>query len=371
MEKIDVTIIGSGVIGLAISFVLSGLDKETMVVERNASFGQETSSRNSEVIHSGIYYPKDTLKSQTCIRGRNLLYKLCSKHNIPYQKIEKVLVANNKEEFTKLQGIYQNALVCNIKDLRFLDKREIKKLEPDIKAETAILFPETGIIDSHRLMKFFLETAKDKNVDFAFSVEVINIRKHGNLYEITVREPEGDSFSFQSKIVINCAGLWSDKIAEMVGIDVEKHFYRLHYCKGKYFRIRNPKKFSITHLVYPPPTKVSLGIHITPDLGGGLRLGPDARYVSNINYDIDEGEKGLFLRSIEKFLPALKLDDLVPDTAGIRPKLQAEKEDFRDFVIEEASEKGFPGFVNLIGIESPGLTSCLAIAEIVKNLLRL
>ena len=370
MERVDVAIIGSGVIGLAVAHLLSDLEKEILVVEKNASFGQETSSRNSEVIHSGLYYAKDSLKALTCIRGRDLLYDLCVQHNIPHKKLGKLVVASDKQEYKEISSIYQNAEACGVGNLSFLDKKECKRIESNVEAEAAFFSPDSGIIDSHSLMKFFLDYSKARGVEFAFSVEVIGIKKHNGYYEVIVKEPNGDSFSFYANKVINCAGLWSDKIAEFVGIDTKKYSYNLYYCKGQYFRISNPKKFNISHLVYPPPTNISLGIHITPDLGGGLRLGPDALYIENINYDINEQDRSDFFASVNKFLPVLELDDIIADTVGVRPKLQGPNGKFRDFIIREESDKGFPNFINTIGIESPGLTASLAIAEIIKNTLK-
>jgi len=292
---------------------------------------------------------------------------LCAKYNIAHKKLGKLVVATDKEERQEIQSIYENAKACGVDNLYFLDKKGCKKLEPNIEAEAAFFSPDSGIIDSHSLMKFFFDSAKEKGADFIFSVEVVGIKKNNSHYEVTVREPNGESFSFYANKVINCAGLWSDKIAELVGIDTKKYSYKLYYCKGQYFRISNPRKFNISHLVYPPPTKVSLGIHITPDLGNGLRLGPDAHYLDNINYDINERDKNDFFVSVRKFLPNLGLDDIISDTVGVRPKLQGPKEGFRDFVIQEEGNKGFPNFINTIGIESPGLTACLAIADIIKE----
>lgn len=368
MEKVDIVIIGAGVIGLAASFALSGDGKEIVVIERNDSFGQETSSRNSEVIHSGIYYPKGSFKSEACIRGRHLLYELCSRHDIPHKRLGKILVACDKVEVDKLSAIYQNATDCGVTNLRFLEKDEIRKIESSIEGKKGLFCPDTGIVDSHSLMKFFFAAAKERGVDFAFGVEAVDIKKRPSYYEVTVKEPQGELFSFQAEAVINSAGLESDKTAEMVGIDAENSSYRLHFCKGQYFRIRNPKKFSIAHPVYPPPTNIDLGIHVTPDLAGGLRLGPDAKYIQEIDYNVDEKDREEFFQSVRRFLRKLEADDLIPDTAGIRPKLQTESEAFRDFVISNEEGKGLPNFINLIGIESPGLTSCLAIAEIVKKL---
>jgi L-2-hydroxyglutarate oxidase LhgO len=185
-----------------------------------------------------------------------------------------------------------------------------------------------------------------------------------------VREPGGEPFTFTSAWVINSAGLFADKIARMVGIDTACCGYDLSYCRGQYFRIQNPSKFSLSHLVYPPATNVSLGIHVTPDLGEGLRLGPDAKYISSIEYTLDENEQVHFYESVRTFLPNLELTDLMPDTVGVRPKLQKENEGFHDFVLNEESEKGFPQFINLIGIESPGLTGCLSLARQVKKFLK-
>ena len=368
MEKSDITIIGVGVVGLAASFFLSRKDLDITTVEKFSTFGQETSSRNSEVIHTGLYYPKNTLKSQTCIRGKELLYEICLANDIPHKKLGKLVIAFDKEGEERIKAIYKNAIECGVKDLRVISKNEIKKIEPSIEASSAIFSPDSGIVDSHKFMQFLFQESKKRNVNFAFSVEVIGINRKEDFYEITVREPNDETFSFNTKLVINCAGLFADKISEMVGIDPDRYSYRIHYCKGEYFRIRNPKKFQIEHLIYPPPTNIDLGIHITPDIAGGLRLGPDAEYIEEIDYNVQEEDKDIFINAVSKFLPSLTDADVLADTAGIRPKLQGQADGFRDFVIREESEKGFPNFVNVIGIESPGLTSALRIGEIIKNI---
>lgn len=370
MPEVKVIIIGAGVIGLSIASELSEFISDIVVIEKNDSYGQETSSRNSEVIHAGLYYPPDSLKAKTCIEGRNLLYEICAKNKIPYRKTTKLVISFNQEGSDKIRKIYENARNCGVTNLEFLTSSAIKKLEPSIVVKEGFLSRDTGILDTHSLMKFLYNQAKSCGVTFAFSTQVIGINKQGFGYQVTVKEPRGDNFTLESPVIINAAGLYSDKIAKMVGIDINKYSYKLYYCKGQYFRIKNPNKFSIQRLVYPPPTAVDLGIHITPDLGGGLRLGPDAKYISEIDYAIRVDDKPNFYKSIRNFLPKLELKDLIPDTVGIRPKLQKETEDFRDFVISEESQKGFTGFINLIGIESPGFTACLSIAKIVKNILR-
>ena len=362
MERVDVTIIGAGVIGLAVAEALSGSGSDIVVLDRNDSFGRETSSRNSEVIHAGLYYPKGSLKSVTCIEGRRLLYDFCKKNNVPFKKCGKIIAAREDKEIKKLEEIFQNARTCGVKNLEFLDKNEIKELEPAVLVKKGIFSPDTGIIDSHAFMNTLFKKAKSKGVNFVFSVEAKEIKKLEKEYEVSVKEPKGDFFSFRSKVVINCAGLSADEISPVQ--------YKIHYCKGQYFRLRAAKKFSITHLIYPPPTDVDLGIHLTPDMAGEVRLGPDAEYVKEIDYAIDEGKRENFLASAKKLIPSIDVNDLVPDTSGIRPKLQAPGEGFRDFIIQEESDKGYPNLINLIGIESPGLTACLSIAERVKNLIK-
>lgn len=369
MEKCDITIIGAGVIGLATAYELSKQNKNIVVLEKNLSFGQETSSRNSEVIHAGLYYQPESLKVKTCIRGRKLLYEFCRKNNITHNKIGKLVIACNKEEVEKVINIYENALKGGVENLKLIEEEQIKKVEPAIKAQLAIFSPETGIVDTHSFMKTLYYQAKRTGVMFSFETEVIGIEKGNSEYNIQVKESSNEQFVFQSPIIINCAGNQSDKIARMAGIDTDKYGYKIHYCKGQYFRIGSTKKYPIKHLVYPPATPVSLGIHITPDLGGGLRLGPDAKYVSQINYNVDENQLTNFYDSVVKFLPELDKNDLKADTAGIRPKLQAAGEGFKDFIITEESDKGFPGLIDLIGIESPGFTGSLAISEIVAGLL--
>lgn len=366
MHKTDVTIIGAGVIGLAISVRVCEDFQNIVVIEKNLKFGQESSSRNSEVIHSGIYYPQNSLKSKTCIQGRNLLYQYCRKNNIPFKKLGKLIVAEDKEEEQRLWSIYKNGIEVGIKNLKILERKDIKKIEPHIEAELGIFSPDTGILDSHQFMKSLYNEAKLRGVIFSFSSEVVGIQKRSTGYLITIKDADGKNFSFLSKIVINSAGLFSDRIAQMLGIND----YKIYYCKGQYFRIRNPAKYNINHLIYPPPTEISLGIHITPDIAGGIRLGPDAFYVRKIDYSVNENDRERFYYSVKKFLPELNIEDIIPDTAGIRPKLQKENGPFKDFVIRDEADKGFPGFIDLIGIESPGLTASLSIAEEMGNILR-
>ena len=369
MHKINITIIGAGVIGLAIARELSKDYEDILIVEKNNSFGQEISSRNSEVIHAGIYYPGGSLKAKTCVEGRHLMYEYCEKNNIGYKKTGKLIVAVKDDEVKSLEELFNNGLENGVEDLKLLSKNEVKSIEPNIKAKGAIYSSSTGILDSHSLMKKLAAEAKSNNAEIAYNTEVIGIDKVSEGYKVAVKDKSEGSFSFLSRIVINSAGLDSDKIAEAAGLKNKE--YQLKYCKGDYFRVHNNKAKFINKLIYPIPTenKVSLGIHATLDLAGGLRLGPDEEYVEKLNYDIDDKKREFFYNSVTDFLPFINPKDLSPDTSGIRPKLQGKGEGFRDFIIKDEIDSGFPGLINLIGIESPGLTSCLSIAKTVKTLI--
>jgi len=368
---INITIIGAGVVGLAIASKLSETQNSIFVLEKNSKFGQETSSRNSEVIHSGIYYPVDSLKTKLCVRGNHMLYDICDKNDIPYKRCGKLIVATDDQELVELQNIYKRAISNRVNDLSFLNTKEIHELEPNIYGKKALFSPSTGIIDSHQLMKFFVASSINNNVDFAFNSKVSSIRKINNYYQIEVIDHEGKPFLFTSKTIINAAGLEAEKISKMVGINNNK--YKTYFCKGEYFSIKPPKNKLVSRLVYPVPFKnlTGLGIHATVDLGGGLKLGPNVEYLDKNIYDykINDSHKDDFFNSAKNIFPFLTLDDLQAEMVGIRPKIQKKGEAIQDFIIVEEKKSGFPNFINLIGIESPGLTASPAIAEYVNKLI--
>ncbi|OGC25322.1 hypothetical protein A2291_02820 [candidate division WOR-1 bacterium RIFOXYB2_FULL_42_35] len=372
MDKVDITIIGAGVVGLSLAATLSDDRKSVFVLEKHSAFGQETSSRNSEVIHAGIYYPPGSLKAKLCVEGNQLLYDLCQQYNIPCQKLGKLIVATNQTEVICLEAILAKAKKNGVRDLKIISAAEVKKLEPNVAGLAAIYSTSTGIIDSHALMKHFEIEAKAKGAEISYSCEVVGVQKIAFGYEVMVGN-NGDEFSFFSEVVINSAGLESDTLASYVGLEVEKLGYDLKYCKGDYFSVGHGKSKSIKHLVYPVPEVkgAGLGVHATLNLQGELRLGPDATYINSrdLNYDVDPNKATAFYESAKKILPFVELEDLRVDTSGIRPKLQGQGEGVRDFVIQDEKEQGLPGFINLIGIESPGLTASPAIAEYVRNLL--
>lgn len=369
LTEIEVAIIGAGAIGLAVAAEIAQSKKEVFVFEKNRSFGLETSSRNSEVIHAGIYYPEESLKAKLCVEGKNLLYELCSKHNIGHKKLGKIVVAVDENEITQLEKLYEQGRKNGVEDLILLSQAEVKKLEPNIEARAGLLSPSTGISDSHTLLKFLYNQARERGAEFVFGTEVIGMERTGTKYRLDIRDCEGIS-AFTSQIVINAAGLNSHRIAQLVGIDIAKAGYELHYCKGEYFSLGPKYRNIVSRLIYPTPEQAGHGIHVTVGLDGRVRLGPNARYVQTMDYAVDETQKELFYNSTKRFLPCIELKDLQPEFAGIRPKLQGPGEPFRDFVIAHEEEAGFPGLINLIGIESPGLTAAPAIARYVGTLVK-
>jgi L-2-hydroxyglutarate oxidase LhgO len=371
VNRADVTIIGAGVIGLAIAAEIAGKGWEAYVLEKNESFGQETSSRHSGVIHAGIYYPQNSLKARLCLAGNHALYKLGERYGIGYQKTGKLIVATTDEEVSELEILLNKGQENGVEGLGILSRRELKKLEPNVAGVAALFSPSSGIIDSHALMKYFVAKAEAGGVQIAYQTKAAAIEKVADGYKVTVEDGRGE-FSFTTRVLINCAGLHGDKVAELAGIDIVKAGYKLHYCKGEYFSLAGGKGKLVKRLIYPVPLPkvTSLGTHLTLDLEGRMRLGPGVEYVDSLNYAVNNQHKQLFYDSAKKLLPFLEYDDLEPEMAGIRPKLQGPDEDIKDFVIRDEADKGLPGFINLIGIESPGLTASPAIAEYVLRIVQ-
>jgi len=359
-DKVGITIIGAGVIGLAIARELSKVHSEILVLEKNEGYGMETSSRNSEVIHAGLYYPPDSFKLKLCLEGNRLIYELCEKHNIKHKRYGKLVVATEDKEEHEIQDIFENTRKNGVPEVSLKTKEEIAKLEPNVFALLGMYSGTTGVIDSHGLMRYFHDEAIGHGVMFGFNNEVTSIQKVTGGYSIKNRAGE----EIESEIVINSAGLSSDKIARLVGIED----YHLYYCKGDYFSISGAKGM-LNRLVYPVPHEkgYGLGVHATLDLDGEIRLGPDATYVNDISYDIDAGKAEEFYQAAKKYLPWVRKEKLRPDTSGMRPKLQGPDDEVKDFVIREEGDRGFPGFINLVGIESPGLTASPAIAKLIKQ----
>jgi L-2-hydroxyglutarate oxidase LhgO len=367
MERVDAVVIGAGVVGLAIAAAISRPTREIYVLEKGIQYGLETSSRNSEVVHAGIYYPTNSLKASLCTRGRALIYRLCKENNVVIKILGKLIVATQENEVQHLEHLLKQGRANGVHDLMMLDEDQIHDLEPHVQAITAIYSPSTGIVDTHGLMAhFYREARRNSGIDpLVLNTEVVGVdqRKTGYLIET---KNNGERFSVIAPIVINAAGLHADRIAEMVGINIDHAGYRIHWCKGDYFSLTG--KPPVQMLVYPaPPTELSLGIHTVPDLVGRLRFGPNAYYVDEINYRV-ESNLDDFWKDITNYLPSVNKADLTPDMTGIRPKLQNQGDSFRDFIIKHEADRGFSGFINLIGIESPGLTCAPAIAEMVSSI---
>jgi L-2-hydroxyglutarate oxidase LhgO len=369
MADFEVAVIGAGVVGLAIAARLSQQHPRLVVLEKNEKYGMETSSRNSEVIHGGMYYEPGSLKAKLCVEGREELYAICKANDIPYRNITKIITATAPEELTKLEGIYNNAEKNGV-PLEFLDAAATLKLEPNIRTVGSLFSPHTGIVSVHGLMDYFYRTTLFNGGIVQQRSEGIGLHPTSGGYGITIDE-SGNRSSFTSEMVINAAGLQCDTMAELIGIDVDQAGYRLNYVKGSYFAVVPSKAKLVSRLVYPVPANEGLGVHALLDWGGRLKFGPDVEYLDGrtLNYQVAETKRHAFAESIRYILPMINDEDIESDMSGIRPKLQKKGAPARDFVIVHETERGLHGFVNLIGIESPGVTSSPAIARYVEQML--
>lgn len=370
MADIEIAVVGAGVVGLAVAARLAPESPGLLVLERHVRHGMETSSRNSQVVHAGIYYPAGTLKARLCAEGRDRLYDACRRHDIPHAKTGKLITATQTDELPALDAIQRTARENGV-TLTRLSELEARALEPRVRTVGALWSPESGIVDAHGLMDHFLQKALAAGAVLQPRSTVVGIEPAAGGYRIAV-EGAGQREEFTAERIVNAAGLDADTIATLAGIDLDAAGYRVHYCKGSYFSA--PARWSrlVSRLIYPIPSKESLGVHVVLDTGGRLRFGPDAEYLPDrtTDYRVDPARRADFAEAARRLLPDIRDEDLEPDISGIRPKLQGKGEPFRDFVIAEESGRGLPGFYDLIGIESPGLTAAPAIAEHVARLVR-
>jgi len=357
-NKFNITIIGAGIVGLSIAEELSKSYKNILVVDKENTFGHHVSSRNSEVIHSGFYYPLNSLKSKLCIEGNKLLYKFAKSYNINHKNCGKLIVANNSPETKKLRDIMNNAHECGLNDLSILTKKESKTIEPFVNCIESLWIPSTGIIDSHSVMSKLEYLSKQRDVSFVYKTKVVAIDKFEDSYEISF---DKINTKIRSDIVINSAGLWSDKISSMAGINK----YKIEYYKGDYYKARNIKNLKC--LIYPIPKVASLGIHSVLSLNGDVSFGPNIYKVDDIQYSIDDSFRKQYINEIKQLLDIDEID-ISEDFSGIRPKIKFGG-NFNDFIIQNEAKEGFKNFINLVGIDSPGLTSSLAIAKYVKSII--
>lgn len=369
MADVPLTVVGAGVVGLAVAARLAPRFPDLVILERRDKHGQETSSRNSEVIHAGMYYPTGSWRARLCVRGNALLYELCQRHQIPHRRLTKIIAASETAELPALEKLLALGQANGVRLTR-LSARETQEMEPYVNSVGALLSPRTGIVSAHGLMDFLLHAAQEAGATFQPRTALIGLERRTQDYRLTVRT--GDlTESFTSERVVNAAGLEADTVAGLAGIDLEAAGYRLHYCKGSYFVVSPAQSGLVARLVYPLPSHDSLGTHAVLGLEGRLRFGPDVEYLPDrrLDYQVDESRRAAFGAAIRRLVPAIQDQDLSPDLAGIRGKLQGPRDPFRDFVIAEESARGLPGLVNLVGIDSPGLTAAIAIAEEVDRLL--
>lgn len=367
----DVVVIGAGVVGLACAYKLSSKNLSVLVVEKNKSFGMETSSRNSEVIHAGIYYPNNSLKAKLCVAGNKAIYQWCNKHNVPHSRIGKYIIATNQQEAKELERLYIQAMNNDVDNISRIPVSELKKIEPNIKAVAALWSPDTGIINSHLFMESLVNATQGFICDFAYQHTFLSSESNGESYSSFISDDKPKIYKISSKYVVNAAGLDADTIASCFGLDIERLNYTLRYSKGNYYKLKSNKKDIVNHLVYPIPEKLNngLGIHLTKDLDGEVRLGPDSVFLDSRDKDYSVSDKlqGKFFDSVSKYLNGIEFDDIYPDQAGIRAKLKSDNGYFRDFIIQEEGRNRLAGLINLIGIDSPGLTSSLAIADMITD----
>ena len=362
-EHVQTIVIGAGVVGLAIARALAMSGREVLLLERESAFGTITSARNSEVIHAGIYYPKDSLKARLCVAGRHMLYDYCAVHGVPHRRCGKLIVACSPEEVAALGAIARRAWDNGVDDLREIDAAEAHDLEPSLACHGALLSPSTGIIDSHALMLTLLGEAEAHGSMLVMQTDVSDLAATPDGF--LVRTGEAEPMELLADELVNSAGLGAPALARAMRGLPDEAVPRQWIAKGNYFSLSGRAPFS--RLIYPAPVAGGLGIHLTLDLAGRGRFGPDVQWIEEEDYSVDPARGELFYAAIRRYWPGLADGALAPDYAGIRPKLAPTGNP--DFRIDGAAVHGLPGHVGLYGIESPGLTSALAIADLVRDML--
>ena len=377
MDSFDVCIAGAGVVGLGIAYQLSRSEryrsKSIAILDSESDFGRVTSSRNSEVIHAGIYYPENSLKALLCVEGKALLYEFLEENALPYKKTGKLIVAQKGEEQGLLE-IKMNAERNQVTDLEWVDQKKLRSIEPNLSATAALHSPSTGIIDSHSYMKTLLWYAEDNGAYFAPHTQVDQVEKVGPNFLVTTKIRQklrkAETYKFLCNEFINSAGLKAQQLArQVIGMDTS-NVPALYPCKGDYFSYNGKSPFK--HLIYPVPEKnhTGLGIHSTLDMSGQTRFGPDTQYIDKIDYEIDPGKVDAFALSIAKYFPEIESAQLQPAYSGVRPKISGPGSIAADFSIQGPDKHGVEGLVQLFGMESPALTASLAIAKYVEAILK-
>jgi len=357
----DAVVIGAGVVGLAVARALALSGRDVIVLEKEDAIGTGISSRNSEVIHAGIYYPKASLMARYCVAGRRALYAYAEAHGVPHQRCGKLIVAADEAERERLNGIAERAFANGVEDMRVLSAVEAQALEPNLSCTGALLSPSTGIIDTHALMLSYLGEAEDRGAILALNAPVESIERTSEGLSVITG---GDTpMQLDCRLVVNAAGLSATDIARRIDAMPGDKVPTTYYAKGNYYSLTGRSPF--TRLIYPVPVPGGLGVHITLDLAGQARFGPDVEWIDRLDYTVDPRRADSFYAAVRRYWPGLKDGALTPAYAGIRPKIVPQGAPAQDFVIQGPAEHGVPGLINLFGIESPGLTSSLAIADAV------
>lgn len=365
MFDTDCVIVGAGVVGLAIARALACAGHDVVVLEGEALIGSHTSARNSEVIHAGIYYPRGSAKAAMCVRGKALLYEYCAARGVAHKRLGKIIVASDTAQLGALEGIAAAARGNGVGDLAMLERSDLARLEPTLNGIAGLLSPSTGIIDSHAYMLSLQGEAEDHGAAIAFRTRFVAARPVRGGIEVAA-EAAGETTRLTARWLVNAAGLYAGRVAAGIeGLDAP-HRRAVHYCKGNYFgaSVRVP----FAHLIYPVPERDGLGVHLTLDMAGRGRFGPDTQWIDGIDYSLDPARAQGFYAAIRRYWPGLPEGALVPDYTGIRVKLAPEGGPATDFTIDGPEAHGVAGVINLFGIESPGLTASLALAEAVAAL---
>jgi L-2-hydroxyglutarate oxidase LhgO len=365
-ERVDCVVAGAGVVGLAVARELALAGREVIVLEAEESIGNHTSSRNSEVIHAGIYYPKGSLKARLCVEGKELLYAYCRERAVPHANCGKVLVAASAAEIPIVLGYIDKAVANGVDDLRRISLEELRELEPEVSAVAAVLSPSTGIIDSHAFMLALQGDLEQAGGMVVFLSPILGgqVSADGLVLEVGGSEP----MTLACNTLINCAGLFAPQLARTIGGIPPASIPPQYFAKAHYYTLSGKSPFR--RLVYPMAGPGYLGVHVTIDLGGQARFGPDIDWVQRVDYTFDSSREPLFYRAIRQYYPALEDGALQPGYTGIRPKISGPDQPAADFLIQGPEQHGIRGLVNLYGIESPGLTAALAIARGIPPLLR-
>lgn len=356
----DCIVLGAGVVGLAVARELAMAGREVLIVEQAEGIGTATSSRNSEVIHAGLYYTPGSLKARSCVQGKDLLYAYSAERGIPHRRIGKLIVATHEAETAHLLRIVERAQECGVTDLSLIDGKQARELEPELRCYSALVSPSTGIIDSHALMLSLQGDAENHGAQCVFHTPFQQGRRleNGN-FELEFGG--AGALTLTAATVINATGLQAPDVARQISNTPHHDIPAARYCKGTYFTLSGRSPFS--RLIYPVPNESGLGVHLTHDLGGQTKFGPDTEWIAEIDYQLDASRSESFYATIRQYWPALPDNALLPGYTGIRPKITDPGKAAADFLILGPARHGVPGLVHLLGIESPGLTACLALAR--------